>query len=125
MNEWAKVVSEETVPMRHTPWGGQVHWLTYPAATGNPYLTSGILKIFPGQGHEPHVHADSEEILFIMEGTGIHRYILEDGTEKVFQVKPGDVLWVNRGQLHSTENRSDQVLKVFVVYTCREIEPAD
>lgn len=123
MKEWAKVVSEENVPMRHTAWGGEIHWLTFPAVTGNPYLTSAILKIFPGQGHAPHVHEDSEEIIFILEGTGIHKYILEDGTEQSFRVKPGDVLWMNRGQLHSTGNDTDKVLKVLAVYTHREIEP--
>ena len=86
-------------------------------------LSSGILKIYPGQGHEPHIHWDSEEIILILEGSGIHRYILEDGTEKSFEVKPGDVLWMNRGQLHSTGNYSNELLKVFVIYTHRDIEP--
>lgn len=123
MKKWTQVVSENTIPMRKTPWGGEIHWLTFPAITGNPYLTCGILKIFPGQGHEPHVHEDSEEIILVLEGTGEHHYILEDGTARVFQVGPGDVLWMDRGQLHSTGNKSNHVLKVFVVYTRREIEP--
>ena len=123
MGEWANVVSEKNVPMRHTPWGGEIHWLTFPAVTDSTYLTSGILKIYPGQGHEPHIHQDSEEIILILEGTGIHRYILEDGAEKAFEVNPGDVLWMDRGQLHSTGNYSNGILKVFVVYTHRDIEP--
>lgn len=123
MEEWARVVSEENVPMRRTPWGGEIHWLTFPAVTENKYLTSGILKLFPGQGHEPHSHPDSEELILVLEGVGKHRYILEDGTERVLDIKPGDVLWINRGQFHSTGNDSDEILKVFVVYTHREIEP--
>lgn len=30
MEEWAKVVSQETEPMRVTAWGGHIWWLTYP-----------------------------------------------------------------------------------------------
>ena len=48
MEEWAKVVSQETEPMRVTAWGGHIWWLTYPAVTGSKNLTTAI--IFPGTG---------------------------------------------------------------------------
>lgn len=50
MEEWAKVVSQETEPMRVTAWGGHIWWLTYPAVTGSKNLTTAIIDIFPGRG---------------------------------------------------------------------------
>lgn len=124
MEEWTKVVSTETEPMRVTPWGGHIWWLTYPAVTGSDYLTTAIIDIFPGQGHSKHLH-DSEEVLYVLEGTGTHTYFCEDGTEKVYKVKPGDLMFMKVGQYHSTVNDSNSVLKVLAYYTHREIPPIE
>ena len=121
MEEWTKIVSKETEPMHVAPWGGHIWWLTYPAVTGAENLTTGIIDIFPGQGHPEHWHDGTEEILFVLEGTGEHKYFCADGTVKTYQVKPGDLMFMKDGQHHSTMNHSDSVLRVLAIYTRREL----
>lgn len=122
MEEWVKIVSQETEKMHVAPWGGHIWWLTHPSVTGAEHLTTGIIDIFPGQGHSEHCHNGTEEILFVLEGTGVHRYFCEDGTAKTFHVKPGDLMFMKDGQRHSTMNLSDSVLKVLAIYTTRRLE---
>ena len=122
MEEWTKVVSQETEPMRVTAWGGHIWWLTYPAVTGSKNLTTAIIDIFPGQGHPDHIHSGTEEILFVLEGSGEHKYYCQDGTVKTYQVKPGDLMFMKEGQHHSTINNTDSVLKEHAIYTYREID---
>ena len=122
MKEWTKIVSQDTEPMHNAAWGGQIWWLTHPAVTGCENLTTGIINIFPGQGHPEHWHDGTEEILYVLEGSGEHQYFCRDGSVKTYQVKKGDLMFMQDGQHHSTINNTDKLLKVLAIYTHRELD---
>jgi mannose-6-phosphate isomerase-like protein (cupin superfamily) len=52
--------------------------------------------------HELHTHANSEEVIHILRGTGRG---LSGG--QWFDLKPGDVLYAPKGEEHAIENASD------------------
>ena len=49
---------------------GSLNWLSEPRVTAAERFSAGVVRLEPGQGHARHNHPDSEEILYIIEGTG-------------------------------------------------------
>ena len=69
-------------------------------------LTVGITDIPPGGGLAPHIHDDTEEIIYALSGTA--EYVV--GNERIV-MKPGTVLHIPPGTRHEATNRSDTALK--------------
>jgi mannose-6-phosphate isomerase-like protein (cupin superfamily) len=71
------------------------------------------LADFPPHKHAPaHVHEESEEILYILTGSG--EFYFDDQPEAI---KPGTCVFVPPGVVHSINNTSDEVLKVVYVFS--------
>jgi len=62
--------------------------------------------VYPQQTTTPHYHLQTEEIYFILEGTGEMQL---DG--KSFAVKVNDSVLIPAGQVHFIKNVSDSVLR--------------
>jgi hypothetical protein len=66
--------------------------------------------VAPGEGPPLHVHADEDEILYVLEGT--LRFVLED--EDV--APPGSFVFVPRGARHTWQNVGDGPSRLLVLF---------
>jgi len=69
-------------------------------------LTVGITEIPPGGGLAPHIHEDTEEIIYPLSGTA--EYII-DGKNTV--TRPGTILLIPPKIRHEAKNNSEGLLK--------------
>lgn len=78
---------------------------------------SSVSEVFmvivePGKSVHHHMHTDTEQIFYMIEGTGI----LSIGSDKVeYPVKPGDVIRIPLSTLHSIRTDSDTAIKYLCV----------
>jgi mannose-6-phosphate isomerase-like protein (cupin superfamily) len=63
-------------------------------------------RLLPGARTTPHFHPLTEEIYYLLEGTGRMQI---DG--EIRDVKPGDAIAIPPGAVHTIENTGDQTLK--------------
>ncbi len=69
----------------------------YGPHNGAKHLTFNYAKFPPGVAFTQHTHDRSEDLIIVLEGSGIIR--LED---KEFPIEPGDVILVSEGEFHGT-----------------------
>jgi mannose-6-phosphate isomerase-like protein (cupin superfamily) len=79
---------------------------------GSEEFMAGITIFEPGEASSYHVHADSEEINLVLEGTGI---LVSEGEEAPFEA--GQAMWMPKGVHHQHRNTGAGPLKLFWVYT--------
>jgi mannose-6-phosphate isomerase-like protein (cupin superfamily) len=75
-------------------------------------LRSGTLSFPPGSGAGTHAHPRSDELFFIVGGTG--RVVVEG---EAVQVGPGDLVYVSPGEQHTivVDDDSTEPLVLFAV----------
>ena len=66
----------------------------------------------PGRGFSPHAHANSEQVLYVIEGEAMIQLDDEERT-----VGPGAAVVVPRHVIHRVENRGDDQLVLMMVST--------
>jgi len=64
-------------------------------------------RIAPGQTTTPHYHPESEEIYFVLEGSGEMRI-----GDEVREVHAGDAIAIPPGAVHQIRNSGDVTLKI-------------
>lgn len=69
----------------------------YGPQNGAKHLTFNYARFPPGVAFTQHVHDQSEDLIFVLEGGGVIR--LDD---KEFPIEPGDVILVSPGEFHGT-----------------------
>lgn len=72
------------------------------------------MTVDPGErvGGPDNYHADSDQWLFVVSGTGV---VTVDGEEE--RVGPGDLLRIDSGERHGIENDGEAPLQTLNVYT--------
>jgi oxalate decarboxylase/phosphoglucose isomerase-like protein (cupin superfamily) len=110
-----RFVSPDDVETQVFPWG-KLQWLSEPRVTGSQVLTTGLVILEPGKGHERHNHPGCEEIIYVMEGEGEQFLELADGTEDRRTVGPGDLIHVPASMYHGTTNTGDEPMRLLVSY---------
>ena len=68
----------------------------------------------PGQKISPHYHPDGQEIITILSGTG---QLQRDAEGNFANVKVGDVVIANRGEIHGIINNSTEPLVFIAIQT--------
>ena len=107
-------VSVDDVETQSFDWG-QLQWLSEPRVTGSTCMTTGIVTLAPGKGHERHNHPGSEENLFVLEGTG--RQMIETKDGPITQtIQVGDLIHLEAGQYHSTMNTGATDMRLLAMY---------
>ena len=75
-------------------------------------LTFGYVQIAPGAKNPKHYHPNSDEVLYLLEGTLDHS--LED---EIHQLRPGMAIHIPVGVKHDAINRSGQMARMVVAYS--------
>lgn len=76
------------------------------------HMCFGVADFPPNQHAPAHVHEESEEILYVLTGSGEFYF---DGSPEM--IEPGMCIYVPPGVTHSINNTSDDVLKVIYVFS--------
>jgi len=105
------LIDPAAIPTDSFEWG-TIKWLVRPAITPGAGVTFGEVVMQPGEGHGRHNHPGSEEILYVLSGTG--EQMVDD--EPPFQVSPGDTIYIAAGVYHSTRNTSWSPMHVLAIY---------
>lgn len=91
---------------------GSIKWsVTGEHFPGAP-LTLGEVVINPTKGHDRHTHPESDEVLHVLEGTGMQTV----GDSGEFEVGAGDSIVVPRGTEHSTFNTGWRQMRLLAIY---------
>lgn len=91
---------------------GIIKWLVSPDQTPGAGITFGEVILLPGQGHVRHNHPFSEEILYVLSGSG--EQMVDD--KAPFAVKPGDTIYIPTAIYHSTINTGWEPLRLLALY---------
>ena len=109
-----RFVTVDDVETQVFPWG-KLQWLSEPRVTGTDNMTSGIVTLNLGKGHDRHNHEGCEEILYVLEGEGDQTIEENDKVEKK-KVRKGDLIYIPADAPHSTVNTGTKPMVIFAVY---------
>ena len=91
----------------------RLRWLIDENTVGAEKGVLGRVIFPPGASHKAHFHENAEEYIIITKGRGSQVV----GNE-TYVVRPGDVVFVPRGTVHTTKNASKRGnLELFFVYS--------
>jgi quercetin dioxygenase-like cupin family protein len=91
---------------------GRLHWLCNDAISPGSEATIGLVYIDPGQENPRHSHPNCEEYLYVLSGQCDHW--IED---QCYQLQPGSLLRVPRGQSHWAHNTGWETLRMLLSYS--------
>jgi len=83
-----------------------------PGSKPRRQITFGEVVLLPGQGHVRHNHPTSEEILYVLSGSG--EQMVDD--KPGFAVHPGDTIYIPTAIFHSTINTGWAPLRLLALY---------
>jgi oxalate decarboxylase/phosphoglucose isomerase-like protein (cupin superfamily) len=110
------VVAPEDVDAFVFDWG-RLALTVAPEVNGAVRFSGGIVDLPSGQGHARHNHPGSEEIIFVISGTGEQMVEDEAGVPITHQVGPGSTIYVPESRYHATLNTGGGPMQLFVVYS--------
>jgi quercetin dioxygenase-like cupin family protein len=91
------------------PWGR--HWvLSDPALTGAAALMLVRVRMPPGRGHQFHTHPESDEIIYVVDGTA-EQWV--DREKR--RLKAGESAYIPRGVVHATYNSTKRPLTFLAI----------
>src|SRR5215204_1028801 len=92
------------------PWGSIV-WLCSGERLADAETTFGYVEIRPGMKNPKHLHPNSDEVLFLIEGELDHSL-----GDTVHHLTPGMAIHIPRGVEHDAVNTSDRTARMVVSY---------
>ena len=87
--------------------GGTIRTFFTKETVGTEDLVFVMGDFVPGEGLDPHVHEEQEEVYYCISGNGKVWYG-ED--KKETPIEPGVGLWIPRGTEHAVRNTGDEKL---------------
>lgn len=113
-NIFKKFVTVDDVETQVLPWG-KLSWLSEPRVTGTNNMTTGIVTLNLGKGHDRHNHIGCEEILYVLEGEGDQTIETEGKVEKR-KIEKSQLIFIPAGVYHSTINTGTEPLVFLAIY---------
>jgi quercetin dioxygenase-like cupin family protein len=105
-----RVFLETDVPFTPVAWG-QTKVLVGTAAGGEAdAFYVALTEYLPGRGHAMHTHAEDDEVMVILSGTG---YTLSNGERQ--DLVPGTVVHIPAGCAHENVPVGDAPLRAIII----------
>lgn len=114
MVKFRSFVTVDDVETQVFDWG-KLQWLSEPLVTGSKVMTTGVVTLAPGKGHDRHNHPGSEEVLYVLKGRGVQT-IYTESSEIKQEVSPGTLIHLEEGQFHATHNTGTEDMVLLAVY---------
>ena len=110
-------VNIDDLPVVQVP-GREVRYAVSGEVSGSEQMTMQIVDVLPGAVSKPgHTHNDCEEIIFVHSGAG--EIMIDD---KVYQMKPGDVVSLPRGVRHMTRNPGKDKMRLICSFSACDLK---
>ena len=107
----------DNLPVVQVP-GREVRCAVSGHVSGSEQMTMQIVDVLPGAVSKPgHTHNDCEEIIFVHSGAG--EILIDD---KVYQMKPGDVVFLPRGVRHMTRNPGKDKMRLICSFSACDLK---
>ena len=111
-------LKKEDVETQVFDWG-RLNWLSEPRVTAAEKFSAGVVSLAPGKGHVRHNHPYSEEILYVIKGTGLQTVELESGKLEQ-EIGPGTLVHIPTAAYHSTTTVGESMIRLpFDISTTR------
>ena len=108
----SKLIDPEDLPTFSFGWGVIKPLVSQDNVEETPDVSLMHVVLLPGQGHERHTHPDADEVLYVLAGAGDQ--MVDDG--EPFPVRPGQAIWIPKGQFHSTVNTGWEPMPILAIY---------
>lgn len=103
-----KVIKKSEAEVK-TILGGSITIYCTPETVDSKKLVFVLGSFAPGEGLDPHIHPESEEIYYIIEGTGT---VYTGKEKKEISIEPGMALYIPDGIEHSVRNTGSDRLVI-------------
>ncbi len=107
----SKLIDPAALPTMTFDWG-VIKPLVATDNTDGTAVSLMHVVLLPGEGHERHNHPGSDEILYILTGSG--EQMVDDAD--TFPVGPGQAVFIPKGAFHSTVNTGWEPLTLLAIY---------
>lgn len=105
------IIHESEVPEVEHP-GRFMRWLANPDSLPSKNLSVCVIRVLPGETVRPaHSHPNSEELIYIITGSG--KVMIEN---EVGAVKAGSAILFEQGKVHMLKNTGDIEMKVICFF---------
>jgi mannose-6-phosphate isomerase-like protein (cupin superfamily) len=105
------IIHETEVPEIEQP-GRFMRWIVNQDSLKAKNLSVCVIRVLPGETVRPaHSHPNSEELIYIMSGSG--RVMIEG---EIGDVKEGSAILFEQGKVHMLKNTSDIEMKVICFF---------
>jgi quercetin dioxygenase-like cupin family protein len=111
-----RVVRVERTPERELDWGF-MQWVCSGTLFPDAQVTVGYVEMNPGAGNPRHLHPNSDEVLFLIEGSLEHSL-----GDEVFQMSAGSSIHIPRSVPHGAANHRTVVARMVVAYPTAQRE---
>lgn len=91
--------------------------LSTPGLTGVKNMSAVSLFFEPGQGHARHNHAESEQFIFVISGSGTQMVETEPGRPMKQNISAGCLVCIPRGAYHETFNTGWEPMRLLAIYS--------
>lgn len=105
-----KVINRHQASIINTPHGSEIRPLIDRATSGIKQCSLAEEVLPPGAAVGRHHHVETEEVYYIMRGTGR----MTVGPD-VREVAPGDAIFIPRGHPHTLENTGTEPMTILLV----------
>lgn len=106
-----KIIHESQIPEKAQP-GRFMRWLANEEVLQPEHLSVCVIRVEPGETVRPaHSHPLSEELIYIIHGSG---KVMIEG--EVGDVKEGSAVLFEQGKVHMLRNTGDQPMKVICFF---------
>ncbi|MCC7355378.1 MAG: cupin domain-containing protein [Anaerolineae bacterium] len=106
-----RFVTPDDVETQVFDWG-MLKWMSEPDVTNAERFSMGVVILEPGKGHTSHNHPGTEEILYVISGTGEQQVAGERR-----QIGPGMLIHIPPDVYHETINTGWEQMKLVAIYS--------
>lgn len=94
---------------------GSIQWLCDGQRYADAQQTFGYVQILPGAKNPKHLHPNSDEVLYLLEGELDHSL-----GEAVYRLTPGTSIHIPQGVAHDARNTGMVTARMIVAYPTAE-----
>lgn len=105
-----KIVNRRDSSVLHTRHGSEIRPLIDRTTSAITQCSLAEELLPPGQAVTPHFHGHTEEVYYIIEGTGEMRI-----GDETAEVGPGDAVYIPPNHVHSLRNTGDTPMRIVLV----------